>query len=134
MGSFIEINDTLQITTDQGFPESLLDYEKHKKDPVTTAEVEGIIFSFRNKPRARIYQSDPVRVYYVHNINGKWLFWGRILIQSQKIDKVFDSEGKWTGEWVTAGTYQIIDIYDPKYQERFTRREAPPDRNYFTLS
>ena len=29
MGSFIEINDTLQISKEQGFPEEL-DYEQHK--------------------------------------------------------------------------------------------------------
>lgn len=131
MGSFIEINDTLQITVAQGFPESLLDIEKHRKNPVQLEDVEGILFTFKNKPRARIYQSDPVRVYYVHNIDDKWLFWGRILIQSQQIDKVFDKQGQWQGDWMTSGTYHIIDVYDPDYQETFTRREAPPDRNYF---
>ena len=35
------------------------------------------------------------------------------------------------GEWVTSGTYKIIDVYDPEYQESFTRHEGPPDRNYF---
>ena len=30
MGSLIEINDTLQITTEQGFPKEL-DYEKNEK-------------------------------------------------------------------------------------------------------
>ena len=131
MGSLVEINDTLQITTEQGFPASLLNIEKHKANPVTTEDVEGMLFSFRNKPRPRIFQSDPVRVYYVHNIDGKWLFWGRILIQSQSIDKVLDADGQWNGEWVTSGTYNIIDIYDPTYQETFTRREAPEDRNHF---
>lgn len=131
MGSLVEINDTLQITTAQGFPENLLNIEKHRKQPVQLSDVKGVTFSFQNKPRPRMFQSDPVRVYYVHNIDGKWLFWGRILIQSQAIDKVFDSDGKWTGEWVTSGTYNVMDLYDPEYQEAFTRREAPADRNYF---
>jgi hypothetical protein len=30
MGSNIELNDTLQITTEQGFPD-ILDLERHKK-------------------------------------------------------------------------------------------------------
>lgn len=30
MGSYIEINDTLQITREQGFPKEL-DWRKHKK-------------------------------------------------------------------------------------------------------
>lgn len=131
MGSFIEINDTLQITTAQGFPASLLNIENHRKNPVTHSDFAGTLFTFKNKPRQRVFQSDPVRVYYVHNIDGKWLFWGRILIQSQTIEKTLDPDGKWTGEWATSGTYSIMDIYDPEYQETFTRREAPDDRNFF---
>ena len=131
MGSLVEINDTLQITTAQGFPANLLNIDKHRKQPVSTKDVQGTLFTFQNKPRQRVFQSDPVRVYYVHNIDGKWLFWGRVLIQSQSIDKVRGDDGNWTGDWVTSGTYHIIDVYDPDYQETFTRREAPPDRNYF---
>jgi hypothetical protein len=37
MGSFIEINDTLQISIDQGFPKEL-DYEKHKINPFQTSD------------------------------------------------------------------------------------------------
>ncbi len=38
MGSIIEINDTLQITKEQGFPESL-DYEKHCVKPFTADDL-----------------------------------------------------------------------------------------------
>lgn len=132
MGSLIEINDTLQITTEQGFPSEIFDREAHLKSPVSLRDVEGRIFKFHNKPRARIFQSDPVRVYFVHNINGKWLFWGRIVIEKQIIRKKFEEDGTtWKGEWVTDGEYRVIDVYDPKYQEIFTRREAPPGSNYF---
>ena len=131
MGSFVEINDTLQITTEQGFPADLLDFERHRREPITLADVSETVFTFRNKPRARLFQLDPVRVYYVHNVDRKWLFWGRILIQSQTIEKELDGEGNWAGEWTTSGAYRIIDVYDPEYQEAFTRREAPVDRNFF---
>jgi hypothetical protein len=132
MGSLVEINDTLQITVEQGFPAELLDIEKHRKNPVRLEDVANRTFEFRNKPGVRIFQSDPVRVYYVHNINGKWLFWGRVLIQSQSIGKLLAPDGSWKeGDWVTSGTYRIIDIYAPDYQELFTRHEAPPGRNYF---
>lgn len=130
MGSFIELNDTLQITTEQGFPAHVFDRDAHVKNPVTLKDVEKELFEFRNKPKARIFQLDPVRVYFVHNIKGKWLFWGRIFIESQTIEKKL-TDGRWEGEWVTGGTFLIIDVYDPEYQEIFTRREAPPDRNYF---
>ena len=132
MGSLIEINDTLQITKEQGFPADVFDRSAHVKNPITLLDVEGKVFEFRDKPKARIFHTDPVRVYWVHNIDGKWLFWGRIFIQTQTIQKKFDAEGKWDGEsWVTGGTYKIIDVYDPDYQETFTRREAPPKTNYF---
>jgi hypothetical protein len=132
MGSQVEINDTLQITLEQGFPGEVFDREKHQKNPVTLGDVQGRIFEFHDKPGARIYQSDPVRVYFVQNINDKWLFWGRIFIQSQHIEKKISVGVPWTGEWITSGTYKIIDVYDPEYQEIFTRREAPLGHNYFS--
>jgi hypothetical protein len=132
MGSLIEINDTLELTTEQGFPVEILDLEKHLKNPITLEDVKDKIFTFKDKPTARIYQLDPVRVYYAHNIDGKWLFWGRIFIQTETIYKKVDSNGNWTeGEWFTSGTYKIIDVYDPEYQKHFTLHEAPLDRNYF---
>lgn len=132
MGSYVEINDTLQLTTDQGFPIHIFDLEKHKKIPVTLKDVEGMVFEFKDKPSARIFQIDPVRVYFVHNIKGKWLFWGRVLIQSQKIEKQLNRDGSWTeGSWKTSGTYTVLNVYDPEYQHTFTYNEAPDDRNYF---
>lgn len=131
MGSFIEINDTLQITTEQGFPAEILNRDAHVKNPVPLTEVSNKVFPFRGKTSARIFQLDPVRVYLVHNIEGKWLFWGRILIQSLQIEKKL-TNGAWKeGDWVTHGTYKIIDIYEPEYQRIFTLREAPADRNFF---
>ena len=132
MGSFVQINDTLELTTEQGFPSDLLDLKKHLKKPITLADVQKTIFEFKNKPAARIFQLDPVRVYYVHNINGKWLFWGRVFIQSETIYKNVDAKGNWKeGDWLTSGTYKIIDVYDPQYQKMFTLHEAPPGKNFF---
>lgn len=132
MGSIVEINDTLELTTEQGFPAKILDLKKHLIKPITLDVVKDKIFKFKDKPTARIYQLDPVRVYYVHNINGKWLFWGRVFIQTEMIYKKLDSNGNWNvGEWLTSGTYKIIDVYDPDYQKRFTLHEAPLDRNFF---
>lgn len=132
MGSYVEINDTLQLTAEQGFPLDLFDLERHRSKPVTLEDVKGKLFSFEDKPSARLFQLDPVRVYYVHNINGKWLFWGRVVIESQTIHKKLNADGSWTeGAWLTSGTYRIIDVYPPDYQYTFTRHEAPPDRNFF---
>jgi hypothetical protein len=42
MGSYVEINDTLQLSTDQGFPSDLLDLTAHRKNPVTLDTVKDI--------------------------------------------------------------------------------------------
>ncbi len=132
MGSFIEINDTLELTTAQGFPIEIFDLKKHQKNPIKTEDVAGKIFEFKNKPAARIFQIDPVRVFFAHNIEGKWLFWGRVLIQTQQIEKLLNADGSWTeGSWKTSGTYTILNVYNPEYQHTFTLNEAPDDRNYY---
>jgi hypothetical protein len=132
MGSSVEMNDTLQLTAEQDFPADILDRDAHCKHPVRTEDVAGTLFAFKDKPNPRIFQLDPVRVYFVQNILGKWLFWGRIYVQGQRIDKRLAPDGSWkVGDWVTSGTYKIIDIYDPDYQMIFTRREAPPGLGYF---
>lgn len=132
MGTMIELNDTLQLTTDQGFPAGIFDYGKHQVKPVVLDDVKGKLFSFRDKPAARVYQLDPVRVYFVHNVDNKWLFWGHALIQTLEINKQLQGNGTWDGKsWVTSGTYSIETVYDPEYQRLFTLAEAPEDRNYF---
>jgi hypothetical protein len=125
MGSMIEINDTLQLTTEQGFPADLLDVERHRANPITLDDIGDRIFSFAAKPNARMFQLDPVRVYYVHNIDGKWLVWGHAMIQTETVRK--DD----AGQWVTDGTYRISQLYAPDYQELFTRNECPPGLSYF---
>jgi len=132
MGSFIEVNDTLQITSEQGFPIDILDLKKHKENPITLNDVKDKVFSFHSKPRPRLYHLEPVRVFLVQNIKGKWLFWGKIQIQSQEITKKLDENGNWIkDEWETSGTYIISDIYEPDYQKTFTIREAIPGKSYF---
>jgi hypothetical protein len=128
----VEINDTLQLTTEQGFPADTLSRERHCKKPVLLGDVAGKLFEFHSKPNARIFQLDPVRVYFVHNIDDKWLFWGHAMIQRLTIEKKLGPEGKWKeGDWVTSGMYKITEIYDPDFQKQFTLSEAPQDRNYF---
>ena len=140
MGCFYEINDTLVFSKDQGFPSDILDIERHQKNPVTLKDVEGKIFSFRNKTTARAFQLDPVRVYlFEWTANDKWLGWGRILIQSLTIERRKDlppshpetSVDFDPKEWVTSGTFRFLEIYEPEYQKIFTLREAPKACNYF---
>ena len=44
MGSYVELNDTLQITTEQGFPEVVLNLEKPRQSPIKLEEVADQIF------------------------------------------------------------------------------------------
>ena len=73
MGSIIEINDTLQLTHEQGFPAEL-NLEVHLKNPYKTEDFDGKIFEFKNKPSVRVYKAPPVRNFLVENKNGKWIY------------------------------------------------------------
>lgn len=129
MGSVIELNDTLQITTEQGFPSDLLDLQKHTSNPVKLSDLDSMIFEF-SKPGARIFHLEPTRVFLVQNIDGKWLFWGHAYIQSQSINRCpVAADG--SPLWVTSGTYRIVEIYDPEYQKLVTLRESRPGASYF---
>lgn len=103
MGSFIEINDTLQITTEQGFP-SELNYEKHQAKPLLAEEFDNKVFEFKDKAGIRIYHKPPVRNFLVHNIDGKWLYWGLVHV----LDIFHDYEKN-----TTSGKFKVIYIYTP---------------------
>jgi len=96
-----ELNDTLQITREQGFPAEL-DLERHKKKPYTAKNFENQIFEFKEKKDIRNYQSVPVRNFLVENIDGKWLYWGLVHIVEVNHDYV---------KKTTSGKFKIIRIY-----------------------
>lgn len=121
MGSFIELNDTLQLTTEQGFPKELA-LEEHLKKPFTAADFEGRVFEFKDKPNKRIYHSPPTRVFLVHNINGKWLYWGHCRIIEQTIHSESDS---------TSGKFEITKIYSPEHQRSMSENEVDEGKEFF---
>ena len=104
MGSFIETNDTLQITSEQGFP-CELDIQEHLQNPYTALQFSDKVFEFKNKPAIRIYQAPPVRNFLVQNIDGKWLYWGLCHILEITHDYVNKT---------TSGKYKIIHINTPE--------------------
>ena len=108
MGSFIEINDTLQITAEQGFPEEL-DYSKHKDKPLKAEDFSGRIFEFRNKPKIRLYKMPPVRNFLVQNIDEKWLYWGLVHITEVVHNNI---------DQTTSGKFKIVYIYTPEEMEK----------------
>jgi hypothetical protein len=124
MGSFIELNDTLQLTAEQGFPAEHLSLEMHRHKSFTAADFEGKVFSFHDKEGARIFHPAPTRCFLVQNIGGKWLSWGKAII----IEQTIRGEG---AEQTTSGRFRITEIYEPAYQEQFTKRESPEGKSYF---
>ena len=120
MGSYIEINDTLQIDKSQGFPKEL-DHQKHLKNNFSTSDFKNKIFEFKNKPQIRIYKMPPVRNFLVENINGKWLYWGLIHIIEVTHDTINQT---------TSGKFKIIYIYSPeemKYAHKLIDRNKETD-------
>lgn len=121
MGSYIEMNDTLQITKGQGFPEEL-DYEKHKVNPYKWENFKDRTFEFYNKPNVRNYHMPPVRNFLVENIDGKWLYWGLVHMLEVKHDYINKT---------TSGKFKIIYINTPeemKYAHNIVDRN--PDTYY----
>ena len=124
MGSFIEMNDTLQISKEQGFP-SELDYVQHTKNQFKSSDFAGCIFEFRNKPKVRIYQLPPVRNFLVQNIDGKWLYWGLIHVLEVTHDTV---------KQTTSGKFKIVHIYSPEeMKEAHKIVDRNPDTDYLNV-
>ncbi|MGD0728994.1 MAG: hypothetical protein ABR981_02870 [Candidatus Micrarchaeaceae archaeon] len=121
MGSYIELNDTLQITTEQGFPKELI-LEAHLKKPFEAKDFEGRVFSFKDKPNMRIFHTSPTRCFLVHNINGKWLYWGHCLI----IEQTIHADTK-----TTSGKFIITKIYTPEHQKAMSKYEVDEGKEYF---
>lgn len=118
MGNKIEINDTLKISKERGFPK-VLDVNAHRNSPIKLEYVLGREFEFWNDDE-RLYHRPSTRVFLVEEIEGKWIYWGHCLITSQTIEN-----GK------TSGRYKITKLYDPFYQVEMTKNESPEGKSYF---
>ena len=102
MGSFIEMNDTLRISKEQGFP---LDIAKHLNNQYKAEDFQNKVFDFTDKKDIRIYKVPPVRNFLVEDIGGKWLYWGLCHIVEIKHDYINKT---------TSGKFKIIYINSPK--------------------
>ncbi|NMC35891.1 hypothetical protein GYA49_02490 [Candidatus Beckwithbacteria bacterium] len=122
MGSVIEINDTLQITKEQGFPAEL-DIEKHLLHPYKTKDFKDKIFTFKNKTKIRVYKIPPVRNFLVENLNGKWIYWGLVHIVEISHDYLTQT---------TEGKFKIIYINTPEEMKMAHKLiDRNKDTNYF---
>jgi hypothetical protein len=122
MGSFLEINDTLRITKEQGFP-SALDVKKHLEKPYKYEDFKDSVFEFKDKPKIRIYKIPPVRNFLVEELDGKWLYWGRCHILEIHHDYINE---------MTSGKYKIIALNSPEEMKKsFDLIDSRPGLNYF---
>jgi hypothetical protein len=122
MGSFIEINDTLRINKEQGFPD-FLEINAHLQTPFTLKGVEEKVFSFKDKPDIRIYKIPPVRNFLVEEVDGKWIYWGLCHILSVSHDYINKT---------TSGTFKIIYINNPEEMKRvFELTDQRDEVNFF---
>ncbi|MBI5393101.1 hypothetical protein HZA96_04480 [Candidatus Woesearchaeota archaeon] len=119
MGSFIEFNDTLQLTTEQGFPRELI-LAAHLKKPFTAADFEGKVFQF-HKQNMRIYHPAPIRVFLAHNIDGKWLHWGKAHVLEQTIHAETKS---------TSGKFKIAQVYSPEFMKVKNKEDVDEDKQF----
>lgn len=122
MGSFVELNDTLQLTREQGFPAEL-DLEQHLKNPYMLGDFKDKVFAFHAKPDIRIYKIPPVRNFLVENKGGKWIYWGLVHILETTCDYVNKT---------TSGKFRIIRINSPEEMKNaFGLIDMRPGLNYF---
>ena len=121
MGSLIEINDTLKISKDRGFPLELRVEQHQNGSPFNLEQFADQVFDFCNPDRRR-YHDGGTRVLLVEEIDGRWLYWGHAQILRQTQD---------TPKERTEGQFMITKIYDPEYQRLATINESPAGKSYF---
>ncbi len=123
MGAQIILNDTLQLTKEQGFP-VLLDLEKHLLKPLKAEDFAGQTFSFKDKENVRVYQVPPVRNFLVENRGDKWIYWGLVHITELHLDYQ---------KRTTSGKFKIIRINTPEEMKQvFDLTDRRPEFNYFS--
>ncbi len=123
MGAYIEINDTLRLSKEQGFPVQL-DIDTHIHNPFSLRQVEEKTFSFTEKSGIRVYKIPPVRNFLVEDIDGKWLYWGLCHIVHIEHDYV---------RKVTSGVYKIIHLNTPEeMKQAFWLIDRVAEHDYFS--
>jgi len=120
--STFELNDTLQISKEQGFPE-VLQIEKYILDKHIPEWIIGTDFEFTSKAGLRNFVAYPVRVFLVENYNGKWIYWWLCQIVETKIDYV-KRETSWK--------YRITRLFNPgEMKQAFNLIDGRPEYDFF---
>lgn len=142
MGSYIETNDTLQITREQGFPKEL-DYERHKAKPYLAEEFNDKIFEFKDKPNIRVYHRPPVRNFLVENIEiKKCKNCGKFFVPEKRSDELYcnnifenDKTCKEVGPFKVKQKLMEenndLKVYRNVYQKLLLRTRRNPDNTQY---
>ncbi len=104
MGSVIEFNDTLKLP---------------REDLPNNLSI-GMQCTFE-RPGIRIFHPDPVRVFLVEDVDGKWNFLGKVTILEQTIDAVKQK---------THGIFLIQTLYSDDVRATLNKHEAPNGAGY----
>lgn len=135
MGTLIECNDTLQITSEQGWPEELK-LEEHLKDPYRLEDFSGKTFEFHGKEGIRIYHAPTIseavmkgRTFLAENREGKWIYWGHCNVLEETHDLVNKT---------TSGKFTLRHLFSPEEiriaHDLIDRNpETKPDNSIFLL-
>jgi len=131
-GQKVEINDTLAISRFEGFPRDL-NYSSFRGDPREVAErFLGYKGSFM-KEDYRQFPKDNTPAFLVEkNDEGRWLYWGRVLILDQTRNKLRTGFGSEKSN--TRGTYVISQIFDITTQKILTVELSPQGKSFFNDS
>lgn len=106
MGSKVEMNAILKLTTEAGMPSNI--------------EMGGR-YSFKLQGE-RIYQFSPTWVTLVHEINGKWKFVG----QAHVVKQTIDAEAH-----CTTGEFVVTRLFDEEFAKAASIFESPDGKSYY---
>ncbi len=104
MGSPLIINDTLQITTEQGFPKELIINKEY----------------WFKKDGRRLYRLPPGRVFLAHNQKGTWDYRGEAQVTELTILPL---------EEKTIGKFKIVKIYSEEHRKVLNANMQPPEKS-----
>ena len=104
MGSTVEFNDTLKLS----------------RDDIPRPLAIGREYTFR-RPGIRLFHPDPVRVFLVEEVEGKWNFLGKVTVLEQTIDAVKQE---------TRGIFRLQSLYPDDVRKTMNQHEAPDGRGY----
>ncbi len=96
------INDTLQLTSAQGFPKKLELNQEYKFE----------------KDKQRLYRLPPARVFLAHNQNGTWDYRGEALIIELTILPLVSK---------TTGKFKIVKLYNDQQRKVFNENMQPAE-------